>query len=396
MKGATSSDRSTKPTVLRAPEDNSNFSQKAIVRNGKRMEVSLPARAESSSRKLTTARVDELELKDSNPNKNKDPELPLIKVPPLPEVVRQDVPRLDNNKDEPAYKNIAPLEIPGLTDQILKRVLDAPLHATVGEILGLSDKMRKGIIKESSKIRKTNPPKVAQFATVEDVSESDEEEEEKVAPIEEPAKPKVIRVEQLPASTFTVLSQDTDIGPKGAIVVSDPVLQYYESTPVQQRQRPILAARDVENLRTIFPDINEVGAKESIIDPGSQVVSIPKLIATELALSWDPDITMGMEGCHGDVELTLGLARNVPFRIGDITLLLQVHIVNKAPYEVLLGRPFDVVGRTTVENDADGDQVLTVKEPSTGRKLTFPTFERGKAPPGTNQGRKVSFQASRS
>src|SRR5580704_12040676 len=143
MKGATDSRRLTRNAVLGAPEDNQNFSQKAIIRNGKQMEVVIPPRTDHSNCKITTARVDELENKKAEKQKDviKDPELPLLSVTPLPEIVRRDVPR-PSTRDETAYKNIAPLEVPGLTDQILKRVLEAPLHATVGEILGLSDKMR--------------------------------------------------------------------------------------------------------------------------------------------------------------------------------------------------------------------------------------------------------------
>ena len=248
MKGATDSRRLTRNAVLGAPEDNQNFSQKAIIRHGKQMEVVIPPRTAHSNRKITTARVDELENKKAEKQKDviKDPELPLLSVTPLPEIVRRDVPR-PSTRDETAYKNIAPLEVPGLTDQILKRVLEAPLHATVAEILGLSDKMQKGIIKESSKVRKANPPRVAQFARVEEVPESDTEDEfEKLppdkGPIIEEIRPAILRVEQLPASTFTILTDDSDLGPKGAIVVSDPVEQYYESTSVQQRQQPLLAA----------------------------------------------------------------------------------------------------------------------------------------------------------
>ena len=35
------------------------------------------------------------------------------------------------------------------------------------------------------------------------------------------------------------------------------------------------------------------------------------------------------------------LEKNVPFKFGPITVYLQVHMIEKVVYKVLLGRPFD-------------------------------------------------------
>ena len=45
-----------------------------------------------------------------------------------------------------------------------------------------------------------------------------------------------------------------------------------------------------------------------------------------------------------------GMAHNVPFTFGNITLFLQVHIMETTVYDVLLGRPFDALARTEIRN----------------------------------------------
>ncbi|KAJ3779571.1 hypothetical protein GGU10DRAFT_251768, partial [Lentinula aff. detonsa] len=45
----------------------------------------------------------------------------------------------------------------------------------------------------------------------------------------------------------------------------------------------------------------------------------------------------------------------------------------------LLGRPFDTLLQTHIQNFTDGRQVITLTEPMTDRRITVPTFARGTA-----------------
>ena len=56
-----------------------------------------------------------------------------------------------------------------------------------------------------------------------------------------------------------------------------------------------------------------------------------------LARIYDPHIHLRMQSANREVDETLGLARNVPILIGDITLYVQFHIVWNPAYDVLLG-----------------------------------------------------------
>ena len=78
---------------------------------------------------------------------------------------------------------------------------------------------------------------------------------------------------------------------------------------------------------------------ESLLDSGSQIILMARNAAKNLEVNWDLDITIEMESANRSVEKTLGLAKNVPFTCGGITVYLQVHIMSSPSYKVLLGQP---------------------------------------------------------
>ena len=88
-----------------------------------------------------------------------------------------------------------------------------------------------------------------------------------------------------------------------------------------------------------------------------------------------------MVSANGTVDPTLGLARNVAVELGPgVVVYLQMHVVRNASYDVLLGRPFDVLVSGTVVNKPDGRQTITVRCPNSRRELTLPTYARGEGP----------------
>jgi hypothetical protein len=96
----------------------------------------------------------------------------------------------------------------------------------------------------------------------------------------------------------------------------------------------------------------------------------------KLGVAYDPSIRLNVQSANGNCNLSLGLARNVPFLIESLTFYLQVHIVQSPAYEVLLGRPFDILTESVVRNFSNEDQTITIKDPKTGRKITIPTVPR--------------------
>ena len=108
-----------------------------------------------------------------------------------------------------------------------------------------------------------------------------------------------------------------------------------------------------------------------------QIVAMSEEVCTALALPYDPDIWLNMVLANGGVNQSLGLARNVPFLVGEITLYLQVHVLCSPAYDILLGRPFDILTQSVVRNFCDENQTITIVDPNTGKKAMVPTIPHG-------------------
>lgn len=181
---------------------------------------------------------------------------------------------------------------------------------------------------------------------------------------------------------FTVNTEKTPQMPEGAIVVEDPVEQFYNQTgytgPYHIPRSNV--APENADLRTMWPLINRSGRKESLLDGGSQIASMSLKTALELGISYDPNFTITMESADKSRTQTLGLARNVRFDFEGIIYYLQLHILKNPAYEVLLGRPFEVVSEISLHSTANGDVIATIEDPGTGKKLTSTTYKRGQMP----------------
>ena len=173
--------------------------------------------------------------------------------------------------------------------------------------------------------------------------------------------------------------------------VADPVLQFLEKLSPEERSCQIFAieeegnkeervAPNMAHLRVVPAVINGVGEEEVLLDSGSQIVSMTKKVATANKVSWDPSLSIQMQSANGLLSRTCGLARNVPFTLGEVTVLLQVHVMDAVPYTVLLGRPFDTITESRIVNDKEGDQTVCITCPNTGTKVAIPTYKRGELP----------------
>ena len=160
--------------------------------------------------------------------------------------------------------------------------------------------------------------------------------------------------------------------------VTDPYEDYVRSVgddnamPARFRVAP-----ESRQLRIVEPLINGKVKVECILDGGSMIVTMSEVVARQADLNWNPDIVIQVESANQSVDTSLGLAENVPFRIGGIIVYLQVHIIRNAAYDVLLGRPFDCITQLVVQNSRDGQQLITLTDPNDeARRLTVPTQER--------------------
>ncbi|THV00693.1 hypothetical protein K435DRAFT_656697 [Dendrothele bispora CBS 962.96] len=188
-------------------------------------------------------------------------------------------------------------------------------------------------------------------------------------------------LEDLEQPTIDIFMQNNGDLPLNAIVHRDIVEQFLKDRPEERGKKIIIVGKPSDDLRVTYPIINGSNQMvECIMDNGSQIVSMDTRVASGLHLSWDPDVVIHMQSANGNLNRMKGLARNVPFKFGDLVVYLQVHVIDNCPYELLVGRPFDVLCETTVQNTQTGDQFITIHDPNSDRRCTIPTYARGQKP----------------
>ena len=350
--------------------------------------------------------------------KTKLPERPFVFVPPLrtaplapfKEPLREEgkttktssspLPNLEKTN---SYKNRAPIEDEEALRRIIEELINTKFTTSLKDLASVSAPAReylkklitrRKVAREEGKasdleyqivslidlLSQSQEEKIVQFLNLlgdNEVREDPETSEEEPEPVFFTS---FVQLEDLPhAEVFC--AKDLPGVPDGAYVMTDPVEQYINSLADGEEPRPILVARESVALRTVFPVIHKSGRAEVLLDTGSQICSMDADVARNLGIPWDPDIVIHLQSANRTVEKTLGLARNVEFDFGGVIAYIQLHIIRRPAYSVLLGRPFDVAMSSEVTNSTNGDQVLTLKDPNTGKRLTVPTFAKGKPPP---------------
>ena len=158
----------------------------------------------------------------------------------------------------------------------------------------------------------------------------------------------------------------------------DPIETYYKSLPPGQHPDPdkLIVAMESCAVRSIFALVDNSQKRECILDPGCQIIAMSETTSHDLGLAYDPSIRLNMQSANGNIDQSLGLSRNVPFQISNITFYLQVHVIRSPAYDILLGRPFDTLTESIIRNFANEDQTITISDPNTGRRITVPTLPR--------------------
>ncbi|KAJ7049328.1 hypothetical protein C8F01DRAFT_1002508 [Mycena amicta] len=255
-------------------------------------------------------------------------------------------------KPEVAYRTTAPVYDEKIASEVFGCSMDAPITLTQRELLSLSPEVRAQV-RDATTSRRV-APNAKQAANASD-----------------PDARNTAFFDSMPA-TFTQSAQQQL--PPNAFIVPDPFESYYAAGELP---KDLIVSLESSAIRSILGVVDNQQQIEGIVDGGSGIVSMSDAVCHELGLAYDPRIVLQMQSANGAVNPSLGLARNVPYRIGDITLYLQFHIVHNPPYDILLGRPFDVLTESVVRNYADEQQTITIRDPNTGQVATVPTLPRG-------------------
>ncbi len=227
-------------------------------------------------------------------------------------------------KDTRQYKHAAPIMAEGLTEDLVKRVLNTEITVTIGEICS-----------ESAGVR----------SRVKDVLTN------RKVPIGSAAK----------GSAAVAIEKD-------AMLIM---------TLQEGRHMQIMVADRSAGLHALTPTVDGIREVESILDEGCQVVAMSYDVWQKLGLPLDPTIKISLQSANNESDWSEGICHNVPFDFGGLEVLLQVHVVKNAAYDILLGRPFSILTESKIDNRFNGDQLVTLTDPNSGKTVTLPTHERG-------------------
>lgn len=313
---------------------------------------------------------------------------PVVEVPPVPAKYRLQDKQKDTREKvstevpKQNYRHQAPVEKEVDVEQVVDRNLNEKVPITHEELLALSPKYRAAYKERMTKKRVATSLQSVIANALEEVSDP-EEEQERVPTVQ-------VNMNQLAEGELVQRQVFKLEGPpEQSWVMQDPALQYLETLPQEERKHQVFVARESETLRVVTAMINGVRNEEALLDNGSQIISMSSDVAIACQLSWDPDTTINMQSANGQVQRTCGLAKDVPFTVGGITVYLQVHVMDNPAYRVLLGRPFDALTESQVNNLASGGQILVIKDPNTKRRAVLPTYARGESPIILNRSQKL-------
>jgi hypothetical protein len=96
----------------------------------------------------------------------------------------------------------------------------------------------------------------------------------------------------------------------------------------------------------------------------------------QLGIPLVPDNTLTMESADSNRSTTASVVEDLKFTVGDIDLLLQAHVVDGAPFDILMGRPFFRFTECHTKDRSDGTQELTITCPNTKKVLSVATRKK--------------------
>jgi len=273
-------------------------------------------------------------------------------------------------KAEPAYRTLPPVYDGKIAADVYDRAMATPVTLTQRELLSLSpevrSQVREAISAKRTQNKEGNSKEIHTYAEDSSIAEALDDIE--------PDEPQY----HLPTTTFFNSVHQPETPPPGSIVIPDPYEIYLKTLPIGAIPDRLVVAKESSALRSINPLIDHQRHVEAILDPGSQIIAMAEDVCFDLGLIYDPTVVLNMQSANGEVDQSLGLARNVPMQIGDMTLYIQVHIIRSPAYEILLGRPFDILTESVVRNFANEEQTITIFDPNSGRRATVPTAARGR------------------
>ena len=158
------------------------------------------------------------------------------------------------------------------------------------------------------------------------------------------------------------------------LIVLDIHEMYINSLEPGGKPQELMVVKESHSLRSVMIVINNQEIVKAVVNPGSQIIAMSNSICHELEISYDPTIQLNMQSANGTIDKSLGLARNIPCHFGNITLYLQIHVICNPAYDILLGRPFEVLTQSIIKNFKNKDQIITIYDSNSGQVSMISTL----------------------
>ena len=153
----------------------------------------------------------------------------------------------------------------------------------------------------------------------------------------------------------------------------------FNDTPIDEVPDWMIGRESVP-LRQLNGLINDKVPVSCILDTGSQFVAMRRDLWEKTGTPLSKERAWTLEAANGTKSQTLGLVDYVTLTFGQLRVALRVQVVDDAPFELLLGRPFYTLTNCNTQDFTDGEQHLTVTDPQSKRTFTIPTTERTREP----------------
>lgn len=256
------------------------------------------------------------------------------RMPPARKATGASEPRQDAvgapPKEVPQFRFTTPIEVPGSAGRMLKRVLDeSTITITARELIQVCPDVRKGM-KDLTTTRRVGFGGTAEGAAALERAE--------------------VFYNDLPSEPMT----ERDV-------------------------EEWMVGRESMALRQLEGRINDDVSAVCILDQGSQFVAMRRDVWEKVGVALSKAKKWVLEAANGTTAETIGMIDYLNITFGDIRVPLKVQVVETAPFEILLGRPFFALTQCTTQDFRDGEQHVTLTDPYTNRAFTIPTKERTKA-----------------
>ena len=100
---------------------------------------------------------------------------------------------------------------------------------------------------------------------------------------------------------------------------------------------------------------------------------MPKRVWEDLSLLVWSDHVMTMSNTNTSTKSTLGVVENLRLDFSAGKICLQVQVVPRANFDLLLGQPFHCLLSASTADFLDGSQTITLHDPNSGKAYKLPT-----------------------